>query len=108
MQPRPPGWVSQDFDEGGQAAWAGSQLQTAHAAEQLARQNLAVAMGKLEVVPGTTLAQLGRLDSRVKVALEESVGTAKLYRVEFPGDGSALVRVSADTRRLWQNLLGLR
>ncbi len=104
----PPKWVLQDFDTEAAAVWAGSQSDTAHHAERLAREKLAVELGKLEVVPGTTLMRLGTLDRRVESLLNESAGSAKLYQIEYLGDGSAIVKVSADTRRLWQNLLLLR
>lgn len=101
----PPAWFFTQIDAGGSASNAGSKLLTARAAEADALQLLGKQLEMLELKKGLTLGDAARKDPRFGGVLSRGVERARVYRVEYFEDGSARVRVSTDTRYIWQDLV---
>jgi len=61
----------------------------------------------LELAPDLTLADAARRDPRFAEPLNRAMQRSRVFRVEYAEDGSASVKISTDTRELWQDLVRL-
>ena len=104
---RPPRWTADAIDASGTSAFSGSKLLTARVAEEDARRRLASRLQGLELAPDLTLADAARRDPRFAEPLNRALQRSRVFRVEYAEDGSASVKISTDTRELWQDLVRL-
>ena len=100
----PPAWVDRLADAEGTAAYAGSRLKTARAAEANALDQLDGQLRDLSLSPGLTLGAAAKLDPQIALSLTRARSHARTYKADYRADGSVLVRVSLDLRDLWEDL----
>jgi hypothetical protein len=101
---RPPDWVFQSFDAEATAAPARTRLLTQSAATDKATELLRSRVNALSLTPDLTIEQAAKANARIAATVERVVLRARLYKVDYNADGSAMVRMMLDPRDLWTEL----
>jgi hypothetical protein len=100
---QPPQWITQVLNTEATQKPQGTRLKTARAAENVAVDALRKKVDDL-TIDSTTLGEAAKRDSAVERAIEQAMGRAKAYKIEYLPDGSVSVKVSLDSRDLWDEL----
>jgi hypothetical protein len=101
---RPPEWVFQSLDAEATAQPARTRLLTQSAAAGKATDLLRARVNALSLTPDMTIEQAAGANPRIAAAVERVVLRARLYKVDYNADGTAMVRMMLDPRDLWTEL----
>ncbi len=100
---QPPQWIEHALNTQASESYKGSQLKTARLAENGAMDLLRAKIDKLEL-SSTTIGDAAKQNPAVERAVEQAMGRAHAYKIEYLPDGSASVKVTLDPRDLWESL----
>jgi hypothetical protein len=100
---QPPQWIAHTLNTEASESFKGSRLKTTRLAENNAMDLLRGKIDKLEL-SSTTIGEAAKQSPAVERAVEQAMGRAHAYKIEYLPDGSASVKVSLDPRDLWESL----
>lgn len=101
---QPPSWTAQPIDAQGVGPRERTPLRTKSAAEADATEALRAQIKALRLDQNRTLGDLAKSDPRIDSAISSALLRAHVYKVEWRADGTAMVRITLDTRDLWDEL----
>jgi hypothetical protein len=101
---RAPEWVFHSLDAEGNATAAKTRLLTQSAATGNATDLLRSRVNALNLTPDLTIGDAAKANPRIAAAVERAVLRARLYKVDYHADGSAMARMMLDPRDLWNEL----
>lgn len=99
-----PDWAAGPLVAAADAPDAGSPLRTARAAESAARAELRRAVLLLPAGDGRSIAKVVESDEELRSRLDAALDSARVFGVDYRGDGSVNVKLSIDGRAIWQAL----
>jgi hypothetical protein len=96
--------VFHSLDAEGNATAAKTRLLTQSAATGNATDLLRSRVNTLNLTADLTIGDAAKANPRIAAAVERAVLRARLYKVDYHADGSAMVRMMLDPRDLWNEL----